>query len=198
MVLSKTEENTWRGVWDEFKKGDMEAFRKIYNGFLPNLYSYGSKLTADNSIVEDSIQEMFLEMYTHRKNLSQTDNLEYYLLKVLRRTIFHRIKKEARFQSIEDGKSGTFSIDFEIEKNMPDDIQEDKIKLIKDSLVKLDQQNREILYLKFYTGLSYLQIGEMLGIKPDSAKKQVYRIVYKLREDLGSQLLELFILCFRA
>ncbi len=46
----------------------MEAFRQIYDGFLSNLYSYGSKLTADSSIVEDSIQEMFFDMYYHRED----------------------------------------------------------------------------------------------------------------------------------
>ena len=133
------------------------AFRQIYNAFLGNLYSYGSKLTANTLVVEDSIQEMFLDMYTHRKNLSETDNLEYYLLKVLRRTIFHKLKQENRYQSIEDQNTDRFNINFEIEANMPDDIQEEKIKLIKDSLSAMDSQNKEILYLKFYRGLSYLQ-----------------------------------------
>ncbi|HAZ04277.1 MAG: hypothetical protein A2W90_23040 [Bacteroidetes bacterium GWF2_42_66] len=197
MASSKIKENVWQDVWNEFKKGDMEAFRQIYNAFLSNLYSYGSKLTNNTLVVEDSIQEMFLDLYTHRKNLSETDNLEYYLLKVLRRTIFHKLKQENRFQSLEDHKLETFNIDFEIERNMPDDIQEEKITLIKDSLSTMEPQNREILYLKFYRELSYNQISELLGIKPDSAKKQVYRIVSKLREVLGNQLLELFILCFR-
>lgn len=197
MASSKIKENVWQDVWNEFKKGDMEAFRQIYNAFLSNLYSYGSKLTNNTLVVEDSIQEMFLDLYTHRKNLSETDNLEYYLLKVLRRTIFHKLKQENRFQSLEDYKPETFNIDFEIERNMPDDIQEEKITLIKDSLSAMEPQNKEILYLKFYRELSYNQISELLGIKPDSAKKQVYRIVSKLREVLGNQLLELFILCFR-
>lgn len=198
MASSSNHGNDWLDTWAEFKKGDMEAFRQIYDAFLGNLYSYGSKLTTNTLIVEDSIQEMFLDMYTHRKNLSETDNLEYYLLKVLRRTIFHKLKKENRFQLLEDFKPEAFRLDFEIETNMPDDIQEEKINLIKESLLAMEPKNKEILYLKFYRGLSYNQIGELTGIKPDSAKKQVYRIVSKLREVLGNQLLELFMLCFRA
>lgn len=176
----------------------MEAFQKIYNGFLENLYAYGSKLTSNISVVEDSIQELFLEMYTHRKNLSETDNLEYYLLKALRRIIFHKLKKENRFQSLENSDLGAFNIDFEIEKNNPDDIQQGKIDLIKKSLASLTPKNREILYLKFYRGLSYQQIGEMLDMQPDSAKKQVYRVIARLKDDLGKQLLEFFFLCFIA
>ncbi|MGV8091773.1 MAG: RNA polymerase sigma factor [Mangrovibacterium sp.] len=192
----KTEIDSGKNIWSRFREGDMEAFRKIYDTFLPNLYAYGSKLTSNIPLVEDSIQEMFLDLFTHRKNLSGTDNLEYYLIKVLRRTIFHKIKNEARFQSLED--QGAFNIDFEVESHMPDDLQEEKIKRVKDSLASLSPQNKEILYLKFYQGLTYQQIGEMTGTQPDSVKKQVYRIISRLRTDLGSQLLELFILCFKA
>ena len=188
-------DNDWQDAWTRFKKGDMEAFRQIYDAFLANLYSYGIKLTDNTAIVEDSIQEMFLEMYTHRKNLSETSTLEYYLLKVLRRTIFHKLRKESRYQPMEEH---SFNINFEIETNMPDDIREEKIALVKKSLSDLGPQNQEILYLKFYRGLTYQQIGELLGVKPDSAKKQVYRIISGLREVLGNQLLELFIMCFRA
>ncbi len=188
----------WTVVWKEFRAGDMNAFQKIYNGFLENLYAYGSKLTSNIAVVEDSIQELFLELYTHRKNLSGTDNLEYYLLKALRRIIFHRLKKESRFQSLTDSDLEVFNIDFEIEKNNPHDILQEKIDLIKKSLASLTPRNREILYLKFYRGLSYHQIGEMLEIQPDSAKKQVYRVISKLKGDMGIQLLEFFFLCFRA
>jgi len=49
------------------------------------------------------------------------------------------------------------------------------------SLEELSPQAREIIYLKFYGDLSYQEIGEMPGMKPDSAKKQVYRTVSSLR-----------------
>lgn len=195
--MVRVKEHDWSVVWKKFRKGDMEAFRNIYIGFLDNFYAYGSKLTSNIVVVEDSIQELFLEMYTHRKNLSETENLEFYLLKALRRIIFHKLKKENRFSSLKDNDFGAFNIDFEIEKNNPDDFEEEKIELIKKSLASLSPRNREILYLKFYRELSYQQIGEMLEMQPDSAKKQLYRVISKLKKNLGSQLLELFFLCFR-
>ena len=191
-------EHNWTSVWKEFRKGNMDAFQKIYNAFLDKLYAYGSKLTSDFSVVEDSIQELFLEIYTHRENLSETVNLEYYLLKAIRQIIFHRLKKENRFYSLDELNSTIFNVNFEIEKNRPDDIQQEKIELIKKSLDSLTPKNREILYLKFYRGLSYQQIGEMLDMQADSAKKQVYRVISRLKEDLGSQTLELFFMCFKA
>jgi len=188
----------WTLIWKEFRRGDMEAFRSIYSAFVGKLYAYGHKLTPDIQIVEDSIQELFLDMYTHRQNLSETNNLEYYLLKAIRQVIFHRLKNENRFYSMDDFNSKAFNVDFEIEKNNHDDIRQEKIERIKKSLNSLTPKNREILYLKFYRRFSYQQIGEMLEMQPDSAKKQVYRVIAKLKEDLSSQLLQLLYLCFRA
>ncbi|MDD3945874.1 MAG: hypothetical protein PHS38_14355 [Bacteroidales bacterium] len=60
MALRQITKYDWPEVWKEFREGDMEAFQKIYNGFLEKLYAYGSKLTSNFAVVEDSIQELFL------------------------------------------------------------------------------------------------------------------------------------------
>jgi RNA polymerase sigma factor (sigma-70 family) len=198
MTLIHSEKHDWKTIWEEFRKGDKGAFQKMYNAFLDKLFAYGSKLTSNTSVVEDSIQELFLEMYTHRKNLSETDNLEYYLLKGLRRIIFHRLRKENRFHSLEDDNTAAQNIVFEIEENTPVDFKEEKIERVKRLLSALSPKNREILYLKFYQGLSYHQIGEMLKIKPDSVKKQVYRVMSGLKDHVKNKLWEFFLLCFRA
>lgn len=91
----------WLTVWMRFKEGDLNAFQQIYDGFFPNLFAYGKKLAPGFELLDDCIQELFLEIYTHRKNLSTPENLEYYLLKSIRRIIFHKIKKENRFINLE-------------------------------------------------------------------------------------------------
>jgi len=67
--------------------------------------------------------------------------------------------------------------------------------MIKDSLAKLDQQHGNHL-LKFYARLNYRN-QRHLGIKPESAKSKSTGSD-KTQEDLGSLLLELFMLCFKA
>jgi RNA polymerase sigma factor (sigma-70 family) len=45
----------------------------------------------------------------------------------------------------------------------------------------MDPKKKQVLFLKFYSGLSYEEIGQLIGIHPDSAKKQVYRTITSLR-----------------
>jgi RNA polymerase sigma-70 factor (ECF subfamily) len=69
---------------------------------------------------------------------------------------------------------------------------DEHIGLLQDELKNLTAQKRELLFLKFNSGLSYKEIGELLKCKPDTAKKQVYRILDYLRNKLGKDFLHLF------
>lgn len=187
----------WTAIWTRFKEGDLNAFQVIYDGYLPKLYAYGAKLAPGFELLDDCIQELFLELYTHRKNLKTPDNLEFYLLKSIRRIIFHKIKKENRFINLEENLTKSFLFELEMDNYEDENFQQEKIEVVKKALAELNTSQREILYLKFYNNLSYIEIGELLGVRPDSAKKQVYRIVDRLRFNLSNYFLNLFSVCFR-
>ena len=187
----------WSKEWSDFKEGDLNSFRHIYDFYFDRLYRYGSRLTTDIQLLEDSIQELFLTLFTNRKNLSDTDNVEFYLLKALKWTIYGNLRKEKFFAS-KNREIDDFHLEFLVDSEEPEAIDQEKIELIKQSFKSLKPEAKEILYLKFYQNLDYRQIGEILGIQPDSAKKQVYRIISSLKKILSNKLLELFFLCSRA
>lgn len=193
----KKRSEDWSVIWKRFKEGDLNAFQLIYDGFLSNLYAYGTKLAPGFDLLDDCIQELFLDIYTHRKNLKNPENLEFYLLTALRRIIFHKIKKENRFTNLEGNLTKAFLFELELDNYENEDFKEERIKVVKNALAELNTSQREILYLKFYNNLSYIEIGELLGVRPDSAKKQVYRIIEHLRIDLANRILNLFSICFR-
>lgn len=87
-----------------------------------------------------------------------------------------------------------FDLDFNIEQDAFDQ-ESDRLRAekLKQILQTLDPQKRELLFLKFSTGLNYCEIGQLVGINPDTAKKQVYRTLDHLRGKYGSQLMELLI-----
>jgi RNA polymerase sigma-70 factor (ECF subfamily) len=187
----------WSVEWSRFKSGDKDAFQLIYDHFFDRLFQYGCKLTGNTELVEDCIQELFLKIYTNRSKLSDTNSVEFYLLKAMKLTIYGILRKEKRLV-FNSGEAYEFKLEFLLETEEPEDIDQRRIELILKSLNDLSPSAREIIYLKFYSGLDYQQIGNMLGIKPDSAKKQVYRIVSSLRTVLRDFPLELFVICFRA
>jgi RNA polymerase sigma factor (sigma-70 family) len=196
--MSETGYRDWLREWDDFRSGSLDSFQHIYNVYFNKLYAYGSKITTNAELLEDCIQELFLKLYTNRKNLSPTANLEYYLLKALKFTIYNKLNEERKFIDLESIKEEIFNVEFLVDKDDNDSIGAKKIEIIKQTLDSLSQSTKEILYLKFYSNLNYSEIGELMGIQPDSVKKHVYRTVSKLRELLGEKMLELFFICFEA
>ena len=188
----------WETTWLAFRQGDLQAFDAIYDHYIDRLYAYGSRLTHHEDILEDSIQELFMYLFTNRRKLAEKVNLEFYLLKALRRTIFHNEKREKRYQKVGGTGSELSLFDFAEEYSGEEDEQTGRARKLNEFLAELSPENREILYLKFYQNLNYREIGEMLGIQPDSAKKQVYRIISRLKETLPEQLMNLLLICFRA
>ena len=73
-----------------------------------------------------------------------------------------------------------------------DDSQNEQIESLQKVLNTLDSKKRELLFLKFDSGLNYNEIGDLLNMKPDTVKKQVYRIIHYLRENYKTKILNLF------
>lgn len=182
--------NDWSLEWSCFKNGNRESFQKIYDHFFDRLFQYGCKLTSNTQLVEDCIQELFLTIYTNRNNLSDTDYVEFYLLKALKLTVYGKMRKEKRMP-LQSWDKEEFNLEFLIETEEQDSIEQRKIELILKTINELGPAAREIIYLKFYTELDYQQIGTMLDIKPDSAKKQIYRIVSSIRSIIKDKVFEL-------
>ncbi|WP_297088003.1 sigma-70 family RNA polymerase sigma factor [uncultured Draconibacterium sp.] len=189
----------WAPCWGAFKNGDMDAFRQIYTAFFDKLYAYGSKLTNDATLLEDSIQELFLELYTKRKKLASPENLEYYLLKSLKLTIYQKHRKNGRFvvSELEEEtvRSDGFVFSYELSTGETEN-ETEKDEQLRKLLDNLDASQRELLYLKFYKRLTYKEIGHLLGVQPDSAKKQVYRIISRLKHKVSSVSLQLFYMLY--
>ena len=62
MTINKTDEYLAFN-WGRFKEGDMGAFAVIYNHHVDALYHYATKICADEYLVKDAIQEIFLDLF---------------------------------------------------------------------------------------------------------------------------------------
>ena len=56
---------------------------------------------------------------------------------------------------------------------------------------RIDPRDAEVIQLKHFRHLSFDEIGETLGISPNTAKSRYYRALVRLREMLDPQRREL-------
>lgn len=182
----------WVFIWEKFRTGDRRAFETIYNEYVDVLFSYGSRITSDRALLHDSIQDLFIEVYTYSNSLRNPESLEFYLFKTLRNIIYRKLKEKNRYTHPEQMPE-QYNIKFSLEENIREE-HEEHLNFLQKELQCLDSKKRELLFLKFNSGLTYNEIGKLLNIKPDAVKKQVYRILSFLRGKLSIDIVGLFMI----
>lgn len=185
-------------VWMKFLDDDKEAFATLYNCHVNSLFHYGIKISGDDDMVRDAIQEVFLDLYLKRKN-NRTDpeNLRYYLLLALKRNLFGKLEKERKLIHDEVESATSFEPEYSIESRIIKNEEDSELnRRIAGFLRKLPGRQKEAIYLRFYECLEYPQIAELLKINVESVRKQVYRGIKTIREIIGSESLILFFCIF--
>lgn len=184
-----SENNRIQSIWETFKSGDKESFAYLYNLHVGTLFSYGTKLTQDENLVKDAIQEIFLDLYLKREtNNTDPENLKYYLILALKRNLIKKLKRNRKHLSENANGKLLFEPIYSIERTIIQ--QEDDLNLnrrISNLLNKLPAGQKEALYLRFYESLEYGEIAKLLSISIESVRKQVYRALKSIRESFVNE-----------
>lgn len=187
MKKSVSDKHYWKLVWADFKAGDRTSFEIIYNEFADVLFAYGNRITSDKELLKDAIQDVFIDVYKCGSALKKPESLEFYLFKSLKRNIIRKIKQARLTPDVP-----SFKLLFDLEEEIfPEDYDNDRLLTLQKLVQSLDCSQRELLFLKFNSCLTYSEIGQLLNLKPDTVKKQVYRLLNHLRSEMNNHLLEL-------
>ena len=92
----KTSQTIDQTVWQSYRKGDKNALGQLAERYYRTLRHYGLKFMVDGSIVEDCIQELFLQLWQNRAHINDTESVKHYLLKSLRNHILQYIRSQQR------------------------------------------------------------------------------------------------------
>lgn len=171
-------------IWKSFQLGNKEAFASIYNQYLNSLYRYGTKLCADEEIVKDAIQDVFLDLYLKReKNKTNPENLKYYLILALKRNLIKKLKQIRNPGENNPTHELSFEPGYNIEQLLIENEEErEKSRHIEIMLNQLTLKQKEALYLRFNESMEYPEIAKVMQISVESVRKQVYRAIKSIRE----------------
>ncbi len=182
----KRHQNTEIGLWQQLKHGDVKALGKLYDTFVDALFIYGSQFSTDKSLVMDAIHDLFLNLYKYRKNLADTDNVEFYLMRSLKNTVIRLAKHRNGNISLSDS-----SIELSPDKTFEDklvakEFQNERSYKLTMALSELSKTQRKSLYLRFTEGYSYEDIAKKMNISVQSARTNIYRAIKVLRQQMQS------------
>ena len=183
-------EESRNGLWAKFLNGDNEALSSLYKEFAHDLYSYGMKISKDENLVKDSIQDVFIQMINKRKNLTASSEIHFYLFKSLRNKIIEVLRTENRRHNIVNGLAEEENFEQNAEQVIIESEEVKSIrKIISSAISNLPNRQSEIIYLKYTEGLNYDEIARLLEIDIASARTLLYRSLKTIKDHLGKNIL---------
>lgn len=181
--------------WKAFKKGDRDAFAAIFQEHVRSLLNYGYKVTSDRRLIEDSIQDLFFELWKNRAGLSATTSVRFYLFKALR----YKIVKNARI----GGQNLSQQIDEQVE-NLADlshenyliglEVQSFQMAHLKELISQLPTRQQEAINLRYYHNFSNEEIARIMGVNYQSACKLLYSALKSLKLNLQVSIMSCLLL----
>ncbi len=142
--------------WDKLRNKDEQEWKHLFRQHAEFLYAYGMKFAHNEDLVKDTIQELFIAIYEKRNSLSEPTFIRAYLCTGLRNRLINELKKDAVVPLEEGDYSFTLYIDDESA-----DEEERQYKKIQNLLNKLTNRQREVVYLKYFKGLSNEEIAKL-------------------------------------
>jgi len=165
----------------------MQDMEQIYTQYFETVNKYLFCLTHNNDISEELTQETFYKAIKGIKKFNNEYKVSTWLCKIAKNTWIDYLRKEKKQKIVSiDDENSIEKIIFE--KSFENSI-DDKSEII--SLYKyiheLEEDTREVFYLRLKGEFSFKEIGEILNKSEDWARLTFYRGKIKLKEAMNNK-----------
>jgi RNA polymerase sigma factor (sigma-70 family) len=181
MALNDAQPESDDFYWELLKRGSTSAFETIFRNYYEFLYNYGLRFQNDEDEIKDCLQVLFITIWERRESLGPTTSVRNYLLASLRRLILKRMKGQtARLEIDEDSFHLQVELPFEATL-IRDQTATENMELLRRSMEKLPERQKEAIYLKYFGDQSFAEIAAIMSITP----RAVYKLIYKALDTLN-------------
>lgn len=186
MGLSDTERDAY--LWDRFKNGDEESFVLIFRNYYSDLYNYGCKITNDYALIEDCIQDLFIDLW-RSGGKAEIVSLKAYFFSAFKFKLIKAIGKAGKTRNLLSGlDADEFEISHEIFLINDQENEELKQKVF-NAINELSPRQKEIIYLKFHEDLSYEEVSKIMNINYQAARNLIYQSIKVLKKIITIQVI---------
>lgn len=160
----------------------MQNIEEMYEKYSKIIYKYIFCLTKNHELSEEIVQDTFLVAVKNIDKFEGNSKLSTWLCAIAKNIYYKKLKKDKRTTNIsieeinKELVSESFIEDIICEK-------ENKLEIIK-NIQELDNETKNVMYLRIYAELSYEEIAEVLGKTASWARVVFFRGKEKLKENL--------------
>lgn len=164
------------------REGDKNAFEILFHKYYARLCVFSNSYVKSIDTSRDVVQDVYIKIWDNRENFVITQSLKAYLYQAVRNQSLNYLDKNSQKIRIEENLTRQREIDSE-EHELELNTEELTEKIWK-HVEHLPERRRTIFILYRKHGLSYKEIGEVMGITRKTVENQMGRSLQFIREQL--------------
>ena len=162
--------------------GDREGLGELYDRHAARMLAIGLRILRDRREAEDVLHDVFVEAWRRAPDYDSTrGTVRGWLFCLMRSRALDRVRSVGRRRdALSDPQSGPLSTHF---GPMPAESQRDG-QVVRAALASLPEEQRAVLLLGYFEGLSCREIALQEGVPIGTVKSRVAAALTKMRQSL--------------
>jgi RNA polymerase sigma-70 factor (ECF subfamily) len=182
-------------VFRRARRHDPKALDAIVEAYGPRVFGLLYRLTGSRDTAEDLMQETFLRLVRKIGEYEHRGKFEAWIFRIaanLARDQTRRARRRGRFATLDaaaDGNEAGPAGPVPSKQDGPDRhlMRQEASQRLEAGLQRLTEPEREIILLRHYSGLSFREIADMLGVPLGTALARAHRALAHLRAVFGDE-----------
>lgn len=163
--------------------GDAVALARIYDAYARPIYHYHYSRVGNAPDAEDLTSQTFMAVLEALPRYQHHGRFTAWIFQIARNKVMDHFRKNPGMSDVT-----TASVADPLQSAALEAIYQQDAKLQLKALLRLlDDDERELLCLRFTAELSFVQIGQLLGRSEDAVRKSVRRILDRLAVQMEAQ-----------
>lgn len=166
---------------------DRQALAEFYDQIAGPLFSTATRILGDAHEAEEVVQDVFLQIWEKAATFDAVLGSPFHwAMRITRNRSIDRLRSRQRRTKL----AAQFQENFEITKDGPAAVElgEEAVVQIRSTVGNLPADQRRVIEMAFFGGLTHVEIAETLGEPLGTVKARIRRGMLKLRESLQGYL----------
>jgi RNA polymerase sigma-70 factor, ECF subfamily len=168
-------------------KTQREAFAALYDRYFPRIHRYCQRRLLDGAMADDLSSEVFLKIAQSIRRFAGTTETDFrrWIYRIATNVINAHFRKRARRQELFERAVGRgwWNPEARPDSQM-DPHANDQCENLVQALSTLTMREQTVMTLRFWEGLSYEEVGQIIAARPETVRVVVSRAIQTLRDKL--------------
>ena len=178
--LTKEQE---QALWKDMISGNKKSFEDLYNQYFQALINYGFRITKNENLIEDAVQELFISIWNNRTNLSEVNEVKFYLFRSLKNRILRQLEKDIfdKSEDVDVYLDLLISISEE-QKKIDSEQLNANLDTLQRAIAHLPIRQQEVINLKYFHDFTLDEIAKLMDVNKQSVSNLLFRSYAILRK----------------